>query len=208
MAIIRKLFLITLGIAGLLTVTAILSWKCLAVRFGTPAMRQTVLAEWVNQRSPLTSGQKQTVVYLLSGNVGDADAPGEALSVLSAHLKEDESGRIGYLLSAIFNGRNPSDKTVALSGLLNVSTNFESVAEATFRYYLKHCENINGANALNASVCISGLKKYSCVEALPDIERFTNSSTRYVAEAAREAVAQLAQKADERRPTNAGQSPK
>ena len=168
------------------------NWQLAAARYGTAAMRQVVLCDWINQLSKLSDVQKRVLYSLLYENVGDPDAVGEALAVLNAHIQEDEDQIVRHLVYVAFTTQNPSDRRVALSGLQHVTPKHETVATAVFLYYLKHSDTSNnGKEALNASFCISGLVKFSYRDARPAIAQFTNNANKYLAETANQALLSL-----------------
>ncbi len=155
-------------------------------------MRQVVLCDWINQQTPLSSLQRRMLRSLLYKDVGDPDAAGMAVAALNAHIREDEEVTVRHLVYVAFTTRNPSDRRVALSGLMKVSPRHEHIATVVFLYYLKHSNPTQNVDeALNVAFCVSGLAKASYRDALPTIAQFTNSTSKYLSGTAQEAFIKL-----------------
>lgn len=187
----RKIHLV--GVAAILAVAVglVLYRGPLWARFGNREMRQTVMCAWLNQSTPLTRLQKAITFELLYKDVDDPASVEEALAVLNSHLREDEETIVRHLVYVTFTTKSVDVRRVALSGLLQVSPKHKGIATATFLYYLKHSDATDMKDALNVSTCISGLVKYSAVEALPTIRQITNTPSKYLSASVHNAVTQL-----------------
>lgn len=167
------------------------TWPILAARFGSPAMRQVVLMDWVNQKGKLSAIQKRVLLALLHKNIGDPDAAGMALAVMNARLKEDEDEIVRHLAYVAFTSKNPADCHVALSGLTKVSARHKDIAVGAFLHQLRISDPNKKADALKLVFAISGLSKFSIREALPDIEPLRTHSNTFLAYAAERAATRL-----------------
>ena len=177
--------------AAALCVCVILFYPPLAVRYGTPAIRFVELSRWNNQQTKLSTLQRRVLFRLLYKDVGDPDAAGEALAILNAHMREDEDEIVRHLIYAAFTTKNPSDRHVALTGLLLVSPKHDKMAAAAFLYFLDHSDDSKLSDALSISTCINGMVKYSYVESQPAIRRLTNNPSKYLAATAQQGVVRL-----------------
>ncbi len=160
----------------------------LLARFGSRPMRQVILSRWVDQHSRLSGLQKCILFSLLYKDVHDPDAAGMALSVLKAHLREDEDEIVRHLVYVALTTKNPYDCDMALRGLRLVEPRHKGIALATFLYELNHSDPQVRANWQKLTTSIGGLAEYSCVEALPTIRQFTNHPSKYLAATAEQAV--------------------
>lgn len=157
------------------------------------------MRDWLNQQSRLSALQKHITLALVYEDAGDTDTVAMALGVLNAHLNEDEDEFVRNLVYVVFTVTNLDERRIALSGLLHVTDKNEGIVTATYLYYLNHADVSNKWDALNVSVCISGLSKFSCIAALPKIRELTNAPNTYLSLTAREAVTRLSALQQERK---------
>jgi hypothetical protein len=186
----KRLIIGLLFAAAVLALGFALTWPVLAVRFGTPVMRQTVLYDWLNQRGKLSFLQKRVLLSLLYKKV-DANAASMALPVLNAHLKEDEDEIVRHLAYIAFTSKDSTECAVALSGLKSVSAKHKEIAVSAFRYHLKNSDPDKKDDALKLVFAVSGLGKFLDRDALPGIESLTNHSNTFLTSTAKAAIAHL-----------------
>ena len=187
----RKRLAVGLCLITAALITFLCSWRLLAARFGTPAVRQVVLAEWVNQKNQLSILQKKVLISLLYQDVGDPAAVRLAISVLNAHLKDDEQELVRHLAYVALTANNSGDCAVALAGLKSVSAKHKKIAVGAFLYHLRNSDPNNKGDAFKLAFAISGLAKFSVREALPEIEQLTNHENTLLSGAAEAAVFRL-----------------
>ncbi len=181
--------------AGIAVVFAIYCcFAPVAVVYGPRVMKQCILVGWANQRSRLNWFQKRALYQSLTKEREDVNTALLVVPVLNAHLREDEPEIVRQLVWTAFATDDPYVCATALAGLKNVSQEHRDIAIATFLFHLENSDADKKNNWEKIVFCISGLKKFSCTNAMTKIQALTKHPSKSVSGVARKAVEEWASK--------------